>query len=197
MSAPLAVPDTPAPTRRGMAFQPFAGGTDVWLTPKHLLAALGEFDLDPCAVPDPARWPTARRHICLPDDGLSAPWSGRVWLNPPYGAQVHRWVSRLADHGDGIALIFARTDTTGFMNHVWRRADAVCFLQRRLVFHHSDGTAAGNDCGAPSVLVAFGRNNVEVLAGAIACGQLGAVLVDRETGWHLPASDPTLPFEEA
>lgn len=94
-------------------------------------------------------------------------------------------------------MIFAWTDTTGFMNHVGRRADAVCFLQRRLVFHHSDGAAAAGSCGAPSALVGFGRNNVEVLAGAIAGGELGAVLVDRETGWQPPASDPTLPFEEA
>src|SRR5437867_202275 len=60
--------------------------TDVWLTPPHILAALGPFDLDPCAAPEPRPWPTAERHIALPDDGLAADWdtwrtqSGQICL---------------------------------------------------------------------------------------------------------------------
>jgi len=139
-------------------------GSDIWLTPRHILDALGPFDLDPCSAPDPELWPTAERHITLPDDGLAAAWSGRVWCNPPYGQQVWNWLRRLADHGEGTALIFARTETQGFVDVVWRRATAVLFLHGRLHFHHSDGARAGANAGAPSCLVAYGRRDADLLA---------------------------------
>ena len=102
--------------------------TTTWLTPPHILDALGPFDLDPCGHPD---WGTARRRIVLPDDGLAVDWSGRVWLNPPYGREVWGWLAKLAAHGDGIALIFARTETEGFVREVWGKADAILFLARK------------------------------------------------------------------
>lgn len=125
-----------------------------WLTPPHIIEALGEFDLDPCGFPG---WPTARSIICLPEDGLTASWHGRVWLNPPYGAEVWQWLARLAEHGQGIALLFARTETAGFVREVWGKADGLLFLDGRLHFHHPDGTRARANAGAPSVLAAYGR----------------------------------------
>jgi hypothetical protein len=128
----------------------------VWLTPPDLLAALGPFDLDPCACSEPRPWPTAKNMIALPKDGLSAPWFGRVWCNPPYGAEAEHWLSKLADHGYGTALIFARTETSWFFSTVWRRATAVLFLDGRLHFHRADGSRARANAGAPSCLVAYG-----------------------------------------
>ncbi len=121
--------------------QSHRAGTTTWLTPPHILAALGPFDLDPCAAPG---WPTASRHITLPDDGLAADWSGRVWLNPPYGNGAWEWLAKLAAHGSGIALIFARTETEGFVREVWGKADAVMFLHGRLHFHRSLPVPAGH-----------------------------------------------------
>lgn len=125
-----------------------------WLTPLHVIDALGPFDLDPCGHPG---WPTAERLVCLPGDGLSAQWSGRVWLNPPYD-DVWKWLARLADdHFDGgTALIFARTETKGFVREVWGKAQAILFLHGRLHFHTPDGARAPRNSGAPSVLVAYG-----------------------------------------
>ena len=60
----------------------------VWLTPPAIIEPLGPFDLDPCAAPSPRPWPTAARHIELPEDGLTAEWHGRVWCNPPFGTQT-------------------------------------------------------------------------------------------------------------
>jgi hypothetical protein len=57
------------------------------LTPRFVIDALGPFDLDPCP-PKERPWDTARRHFTEADDGLSRPWKGRVWLNPPYGPQT-------------------------------------------------------------------------------------------------------------
>jgi hypothetical protein len=146
---------------------------DEWLTPPEILAALGPFDLDPCA-PINRPWKMAKKHYTIEDSGLMQPWHGRVWLNPPYGSQTGVWLQRLADHGNGIALIFARTETDMFFQYVWPKADAILFIQGRLYFHHVDGERAKANSGAPSVLIAYGSNNVQSLKdsnikGALIC----------------------------
>lgn len=154
-------------------------GTGVWLTPRYILDALGTFDLDPCAAPYPWIWPTATRHITLPDDGLQAAWTGRIWLNPPYSTQARAWIARLAEHGHGTALTFARTDTTWFADHVWASASALLFLRGRIRFHRPDGALARDNGGAPSVLIAYGL----VDAAALECSGLDGKFVrltDRE-----------------
>lgn len=133
-----------------------------WLTPPHLLQRLGPFDLDPCAPENPP-WKLAEHTYTIFDDGLKQPWHGRVWLNPPYGSKTDAWLARLAEHGNGIALIFARTETEMFFERVWSKADALLFLRGRLHFHHVNGQRAAANSGAPSVLVAYGDNNVECL----------------------------------
>jgi hypothetical protein len=138
--------------------------TTTWLTPPELIDALGPFDLDPCAAPSPRPWPTAHRHIELPEDGLTAAWSGRVWLNPPYSFEAWRWLSKLADHGQGTALVFARTETAGFVREIWNRAAAVLFIDGRLYFHRPDGSRAEANSGAPSCLVAYGSHDAARLA---------------------------------
>jgi len=139
-------------------------GTDTWLTtPRYILDALGEFDLDPCAAPDTAIWPTAKRHITLPDDGLTARWTGRVWCNPPYGAMTWKWLARCAEHKRATALLFARTETAGFVTEVWHKAFGILFLHGRLYFHHADGSRAAANAGGPSCLVAYGPVDAEIL----------------------------------
>ena len=136
-------------------------GSTTWLTPLEVVRACGHFDMDPCAFPG---WPTADRLVSLPEDGLSVPWEGRIWLNPPYGSEVWTWLARLAEHGRGTALIFARTETEGFVREVWGKASALLFLHGRLHFHHPDGTRAHANAGAPSVLVAYGAEDARMLA---------------------------------
>lgn len=138
------------------------GGSDVWLTPPDLLAALGRFDLDPCAAPEPRPWPTASVHYTAVEDGLRLPWTGRVWLNPPYST-AERWLARLADHGHGTALIFARTETKAFRRQVWERATALRFLYGRVTFHQANGRPGKFNGGAPSVLVAYGPRDAGAL----------------------------------
>lgn len=146
-----------------MSHEPPAGGPPDWYTPPEVFQALGlRFDLDPCAPPPPqAAWIPAEARYCLPVDGLARPWFGRVWLNPPYATQTARWIGKLADHGDGIALTFVRSDTPWWQAAA-ARASAVCFISGRVNF--IDGTGARRQrsrAGAPSCLLAFG----------IECGQ--------------------------
>ena len=86
---------------------------DEWLTPPGIIEALGPFDLDPYA-PVSRPWNTARHHYTAIENGMAQPWAGRVWLNPPYGKHTGVWLERLAVHGDGVALIYARTETEMF-----------------------------------------------------------------------------------
>jgi len=132
-----------------------SAGKDEWITPREIIEALGPFDMDPCsAIGQP--WPTAGRHLTIEDNGFMAEWDGLVWMNPPYGRKTGAWLDRLANHGSGIALIFARTETRMFVEHVWEQADAVLFLHGRLHFHYVTGERAAANSGAPSVLVGYG-----------------------------------------
>lgn len=134
--------------------QSAAPQTTTWLTPPHIIAALGgpdSFDLDPCGFPG---WPTARRIFCLPQDGLAEDWGGprsRAYVNPPYtSAELARWLARLADHGRGSALIFARTETEAFQGQVFERASGLLWLRGRLFFHWPSGDPAAPCMGAPT-----------------------------------------------
>lgn len=127
-----------------------------WLTPPDILEALGPFDLDPCA-PIVRPWPMAKEHYDISQDGLSLPWHGFVWCNPPYGRHNIVWLERMAEYGNGIALIFARTETAMFYKHVWPAATSLLFLHGRLHFHYVDGSRAKGNCGGPSVLIAYGE----------------------------------------
>lgn len=129
-------------------------------TPAHIVAAvdlcLGGIDLDPCSNSRKDRNVPAAHVFTAEDDGLTRPWSGTVYMNPPYGSEIKAWVEKLIDEyeaGDvsaAIALVPARPDTAwfgAFANY------PVCFVTGRLTF-------IGNDSPAPfpSALVYIGRD---------------------------------------
>lgn len=134
---------------------------DEWLTPPWIIEALGLLDLDPC-TPDRMPWQTAKVRYCRSEDGLTKPWFGNIWLNPPYSC-IKTWMKKISDYGNGIALIFARTETEFFFDYVWPKADAILFVKGRIYFHYPDGSKAKANGGAPSVLVAYGPENADLL----------------------------------
>lgn len=137
------------------------GGSDQneWLTPPKILRALGTFDLDPCA-PTNLPWPIATHHFS--SSGLEREWFGRVWCNPPYGPHLSKWLAKMAAHGNGIALTFARTETRTFQQHVFPQATLLLFIAGRLRFWRPDGTE-GDCAAAPSVLIAYDEMNADAL----------------------------------
>lgn len=145
--------------------------TDVWLTPPNLINSLGEFDLDPCC-PNNLPWKTAKTFYSLENgqDGLLLEWSGRIWLNPPYSNWVS-FIEKLKKHNNGIALIFARTETKGFFSHIWDDADSIMFLKRRVKFVKEDLSGGGSST-APSVLIAYGKTNTKALENSNIEGKL-------------------------
>ena len=137
-------------------------GKDEWLTPPEIIKAISKFDLDPCA-PIKRPWPTAKNHFTIDDNGLLMPWDGKVWCNPPYGREAALWLDKCALHGNAIALVFARTETNMFFNSVWSKATALLFIKGRLKFYNVDGSNYNSNAGAPSVLIAYGQENAELL----------------------------------
>lgn len=134
--------------------QPF-GETREWYTPPEIFAVLGlRFHLDPASpMAGPVPWVPADKFYSPRDNGLIAPWSGRVWLNPPYGPAAPAFIQRMVAHGYGMLLVPARTETRWFQ-HAATAADAVCFLRERLWFTRADGFR-GRSSHA-SVLMGFG-----------------------------------------
>jgi len=167
-------PPTP-PSRTGFTHESQNAETVEWYTPSWLVDAIGiHYDIDVCS-PGPSKTSIpADRHYTVADDGLASPWTGTVWCNPPYGRETGIWMNKLADHGDGIALVFARTDTAWFQAAA-SRATAVSFLAGRVKF--IDGRTGKPSPGTPgsgSALLAFGQK----AAAALTTADLGITLTN-------------------
>ena len=162
-----------APLQSLGSHQSSVAGSHTWLTPPNILEALGPFDLDPCACPDPRPWDTAKTMWTREDGALRREWFGRVWLNPPFGPKplVTSFMRRMVAHGRGTTLLFARTETELFFETVWEKATSILFLKGRPRFHHQDGREAGANSGAPVCLIAYGAIDADWLSGSGLAGR--------------------------
>jgi len=156
---------------------------DEWLTPQYITNALGPFDLDPCS-PIERPWETAKKHLTIKDDGLWPLWNPDdfIWMNPPYGSNTGTWLERLAEQNNGIALVFARTETRMFFEHVWNKAACILFISGRITFYHVDGTPGKFTGGAPSVLIGYGTLAHYRMEVAIERGTIKGKLIALEPG---------------
>jgi hypothetical protein len=170
-----------------------------WFTPYPIFSAIGlEFDEDPahpgrdnphCVVP-------ARRIYTKADDGLRQPWHGLVWLNPPFGGRRGQvpWVRKFFDHGNGIALVAARTSADWFHDVVVPNAELLCFPNGKTKFVRPDGSI-GKEPGTGVVLIAAGRIACEALlqSGLGACMTIVApyhAAADADASIRLPRLAP-------
>lgn len=128
-------------------------GNDEWYTPAEYIHAardvLGAIDLDPASSPTANNVIRADTYYTVDDDGLTRPWSGRVWMNPPYSTGlVDRFVFRILDTfqaGDvkaAVVLTNNATDTR-WWQALARRSTAVCMLAGRVRFRSENGDVAG------------------------------------------------------
>lgn len=143
------------------SFQQSDNRTDEWYTPPEIIQALGKFDLDPCALSHD--FYTAKQCYTKKDDGIKQEWDGRVWLNPPYNRKdIVPFIRRMAEHGNGIALVFNRMDIALWHETIFPSATAILILRGRVKFMRPDGTQ-GDAAGCGSVLVAWGAENSAIL----------------------------------
>ncbi|WP_372933923.1 DNA N-6-adenine-methyltransferase [Mariniphaga sediminis] len=137
---------------------------DEWYTPAEIIRSLGDFDLDPATSVEAYRLNQSAKQIyTLEEDGLKQPWNGRVWLNPPYSNPLaKRFLEKMAEHNNGIALVFSKIEAKWFHDVVLGHATAVKFLYERTRFFRPDGTK-GMQPRNGSMLVAYGIENAVIL----------------------------------
>lgn len=164
-----------------------------WITPPEILDALGPFDTDPCAsIQQP--WRTAATMYTSVDDGLTQPWTGRVWLHPPHGPDVDRWLIRMSEHRHGTALLFACTDSAEWHEHIWPNASAILFLRGRWHFHQPmTGKRFPTATGTPIALVAYGDTDATALG---ECTLKGWLINPPDFTTPPPAPVPLIPRQD-
>ncbi len=133
----------------------FSSATDLWSTPQPTFDALNAefgFDVDVCALPENAK---VSKFYTAREDGLAQNWRGKVWMNPPYGRVIGKWVRKAYEAAqDGatvVCLLPARTDTAWF--HDYCQKGEIRFLRGRLKFGGSKNSAP-----FPSMVVIFRRD---------------------------------------
>lgn len=131
----------------------FSSNTDLWETPHEFFEELNDefnFTLDVCALPENAK---CAQYYTPEEDGLSQPWTGVCWCNPPYGREIGKWVERAYGQTlqgtTTVMLLPARTDTRWFHNYIYHNAE-VRFIRGRLKFGNSNNSAP-----FPSMVVIF------------------------------------------
>ena len=138
----------------------YSSKSDLWETPQDLFDQLDDefhFTLDVCALPENAKCP---KFYTPEQDGLSQPWTGVCWCNPPYGRYVTgRWVRRAWEASAAgttvVMLLPARTDTTWFHEYIYRKERVeIRFLRGRLKFGGSRNSAP-----FPSMIAIFRPEN--------------------------------------
>lgn len=162
--------------------------TDTWLTPPSIINSLGKFDLDPC-TPIVMPWKTAEHRYTIIENGLLSKWFGRVWLNPPYGSELIKWMAKMANHNNGIALTFARTETKCFQKYVFPFATSMLFIAGRLFFHNENGIVANGSGGAPSVLISYGEENADYISDSgidgkhVLINSIPVITIEKSPDW--------------
>ena len=135
-----------------------------WYTPKEIIESLGVFDLDPASSLEAFMLNRSAKHIYTArENGLYQNWQGRIWLNPPYSFPLmQEFLKKMAEHGNGIALVFSKIESKWFHDVVLNNADAVKFLYERVRFYKPDGTL-GLQPRNGSMLIAYGEENARIL----------------------------------
>ena len=144
-------PTTNTPPENPMSVH-FSSATDMWSTPQaffDVLNAKHRFTLDVCATADNAK---CLKYFTLETDGLKQDWTGSVWMNPPYGREIVKWMKKAYESSmqgaTVVCLVPARTDTHWW--HEYAAKGAVNFIKGRLKFGN-----AVNSAPFPSAVVIF------------------------------------------
>lgn len=121
----------------------FSSATDLHATPQDFFDKLNAefgFELDVCATAENAK---CAKFYTKDDDGLSQYWEGVVWMNPPYGREIGKWMKKAdeaAMHGATVVcLVLARTDTNWW--HEYAIQHEVRFIRGRLKFGNAKNSA--------------------------------------------------------
>lgn len=123
----------------------------------------GVIDLDPASHAYANSVVQAKRIYTIADDGLSKPWRGRVWLNPPF-SKWSAWVPKILseyERGDILemcVLAATRTITAGHFSPLLRSLNAICIIEGRIAFWGDLATSSPDD---GHVILYFGNRVIK------------------------------------
>jgi DNA N-6-adenine-methyltransferase (Dam) len=144
-----------------------------WFTPLPVFTAMGVlFDMD---VASPGRqfvdWIPARIHLTKAEDGLTTPWQGFVWCNPPYGLRngMQKWIDKFVEHGNGVIMLPGYTYTRWFHDLVMK-VDCILFPLYKLQFINPTLPPTRRNCTLSNCLAAIGDQGIEALHNASSKG---------------------------
>lgn len=140
-----------------------------WYTPeKYITAArtvLGAIDLDPASCAQANRTVRAITYYDKKVDGLSRPWNGRIWLNPPWGKWTAPFVGRLLEEfragrvSAAVLLVNAHSTDAEWFRPLWDLP--TCFTDHRIDYDSDDEKDTSSThgsvfayCGAKETLFA-------------------------------------------
>lgn len=129
-------------------------GENEWYTPGRYIeaarAVLGCIDLDPASSAIANQTVQAKRFYTIEDDGLTQPWYGNLWMNPPYSQPaIAQFMAKLVAEvrqgtvAQAVCLVNNSSDTSWFQS-TFAAADAACFARGRITFVRPDGTSGAS-----------------------------------------------------
>jgi len=120
-----------------------------WNTPPQYISMVrevfgGTIDLDPASNAIAQQWISAISYYTIADNGLNFSWEGKIWLNPPYGIEIPRFIDKLlAEYHNGNieeAIVLVRPSISSAWYHLLVEKFAHCQVRKRIRFIRPDGT---------------------------------------------------------
>jgi hypothetical protein len=149
-----------------------------WYTPSQFIKlarhTMGSIDLDPASCDKAQKTVRAGTYYTLETDGLSQPWFGNVFLNPPYSKHlINKFIDKLFDElpniNQVIVLTDSRTDTRWFRR--LRESLTTCLTHGRIYFIDESGAPGTPKIG--SALFYYGHNSKRF---AKVFGEVGSII---------------------
>lgn len=118
-------------------------GKEDWYTPREILSVVDEYmgiiTLDPMSSKEANREVEANHFYTKEDDGLTKPWFGNVWLNPPYNSKTMEQVAKkivesVQGDVDRLLLLSNNATETIWCQEILLNASAICFPKSRIRF---------------------------------------------------------------
>ena len=155
---------------------------DEWYTPPAIVTAcratMGGIDLDPASHDVANRCVKATRYFTAADDGLSQPWSGRVFLNPPYSKQAGKaaFIAKLAasfDAGDvtAAAVVLSYDFSASWFEPLRGKYAAICLCRGRVQFY-KETPGDGHDPALGTSIVYLGPDVVRFAHAVVEFGDV-------------------------
>jgi len=109
--------------------------TDEWYTPPQVVdaarEAMGNIDLDPASCEEANKTVRATKYYDVAEDGLTLPWEGRIWCNPPF-SEAAKWADRFLTHIENgsisTACFLGPMSSSNWVMRGWEQAAGVCLL---------------------------------------------------------------------